>query len=214
MAAVLTYNSLVVAVQNYLERSNPTFISDIPLFIMLGERRVARDLKILGLKVFITGTLTTDPLTAQILAKPTRWLSTSTFNIGTGDSFNTRKQILERSYEYVRIYWPDPTVTGEPKYFSDYDYNHWLLGPTPDEEYPYEIAYYQTPELIDETTSTNYLTENAPDILLYATLLETASYLKDDERIAVWKGYYDGARGALSNEDQRRIYDGFSVREG
>jgi hypothetical protein len=211
MAFVLTYDNLVTAVGNYLERSDSQFISEIPLFIMLGERRVARDLKILGLKVFITDNLIEDN---QTLQKPTRWLNTSTFNIGTGTGSNTRVQIQQRSYEYCRIYWPDPTKSSQPKYFSDYDFNHWLIAPTPDQAYPYEIAYYETPQLIDETNSTNFLTESAPDILIYATLLETASYLKDDERVPVWKQYYETAKAALTEEDMRRVYDGFSKRGG
>lgn len=211
MAFVLTYDSLVTAVQNYLERIDEPFISEIPLFIMLGERRVARDLKILGLKVFITDNLLQEQ---QTLQKPTRWLNTSTFNIGTGTDFNTRVQIQQRSYEYCRIYWPDPTQFSQPKYFSDYDFNHWLIAPTPDQAYPYEIAYYQIPQLIDETDSTNFLTESAPDILIYATLLETASYLKDDERLPIWLKYYETAKAALSEEDMRRVYDGFSKRGG
>lgn len=211
MAQVLTYNSLVDTLQKYVERTDANFLSEIPLFIMLGERRVARDLKILGLKVYITDNLL---IGQQTLQKPTRWLNNSTFNIGTKTDFNTRKQIQQRSYEFCRMYWPDPTQTFEPKYYADYNYNFWLIAPTPDLAYPYEIAYYQTPVLIDEHNSTNFLTENAPEVLVYASLLETASYLKDDERVAVWAQYYDKAKASLGDEDRNRIYDSFSKRGG
>ncbi len=211
MAFVLTYTNLVTAVENYLERLDVPFVAEIPLFIMLGERRVARDLKILGLKVFITANLLVGQ---EVLQKPNRWLNSSTFNIGTETGFNTRVQVLQRSYEYCRLYWPDPTQTDQPKYYADYDFNHWLITPTPDLAYPYEIAYYEVPQLIDQNVSTNWLTENAPDILLYATLLETASYLKDDDRVPVWTQYYNVAKAALSEEDMRRVYDGFSKRGG
>lgn len=215
MAYILTYNNLVDALEAYLQRTDATFISDIPLFIMLGERRVARDLKILGLKVFITDNL---QVGQQQLQKPARWLNTSTFNIGTNvgtaTGYQTRVQILQRSYEYARIYWPNPTLTGTPKYFSDYNFDYWLIVPTPNATYPYEIAYYEVPQLIDETVSTNWLTESAPDVLLYGALLETASYLKDDERVPVWQKYYDVAKAALTEEDMRRVYDGYSKRGG
>lgn len=211
MAFVLTYASLTDEIQKYVERTDPNFVSSIPMFIMLGERRVSRDLKILGLKVYITDNLI---IGQQTLQKPTRWLNNSTFNIGTGTLFNTRKQILQRSYEFCRIYWPDPTQTLEPKYYADYDYNFWLIAPTPDKTYPYEIAYYQTPTLIDEHNTTNFLTENAPEVLVYASLLETASYLKDDERVPVWTQYYEKAKASLGEEDRNRIYDSFSKRGG
>src|SRR5271170_19135 len=198
MAFVLTYDTLTSSVQDYLERSGATLISQIPLFIMLGERRTARDLKILGLKNAITDNFIVGQSAFQ---KPIRWLNDSSFNIGTGTNFNTRLFLEQRAYEWCRLYWPDPTQTGTPKYYaSDYNYNFWFLVPTPDQTYPYEVLYYETPQLIDSTTSTNFLTESAPEVLLYATLLETASYLKDDERVPVWTDYYNKARQNISDE--------------
>jgi len=212
MAFVLTYDTLTTAVTDYLERNDANLVSQIPLFIMLGERRVARDLKILGLKVAITDNFTPN---LGVFAKPTRWLNDSSFNIGTGAALNSRLYLLQRSVEFCRQYWPDPTQTGTPKYYaSDYNYNFWFVVPTPDIAYPYEILYYQTPPLIDSVTSNNFLTESAPEVLLYATLLETAPYLKDDERIKVWQERYDLARQALGSEDIRRINDAFSKRGG
>lgn len=212
MAFVLTYQTLTAAVKNYLERDDATLVSQIPLFIMLGQRRTARDLKILGLKNAVTDKLV---MNQSVLQKPIRWLNDSSFNIGTGAGLNSRLFLLERSYEWCRLYWPDPTQTGTPKYYaSDYNYNFWFFVPTPDVAYPYEALYYEAPQFIDDTVSTNFLTTNAPEVLLYATLRETASYLKDDERVPVWKDYYENAKKALNEEDMRRIYDAFSKRGG
>lgn len=212
MAFVLTYDSLTTSVQDYLERNDATLVSQIPLFIMLGERRVARDLKILGLKQAITANLIVG---SSVFAKPTRWLNDSSFNIGTGINLNTRLFLQQRSYEFCRTYWPDPDQRGTPKYYSsDYNYDFWFIVPTPEIAYPYEILYYETPQLIDPVTSTNFLTGSAPEVLLYATLLETASYLKDDERVTVWTDYYEKAKKALGDEDMRRIYDAYSKRGG
>ena len=212
MAFVLTYDTLTTAVQDYAERNDANFVSQIPLFIMLGERRVARDLKILGLKIAITDNFTPN---LGVFAKPTRWLNDSSFNIGTGATLNSRVYLLQRSVEFCRLYWPDPTKVGTPKYYaSDYNYNFWFVVPTPDIAYPYEILYYETPPLIDAITSNNFLTESAPEVLLFATLAETAPYLKDDERIKVWEAKYATARQALGDEDIRRIQDAFSKRGG
>lgn len=212
MAFVLTYNTLTTSVKDYLERDDPNLISQIPVFIMLGERRISRDLKILGLKVAITDNFTVSQGTFQ---KPTRWLNDSSFNIGTGTAFNARQYLLQRSVEWCRLYWPDPTQTGTPKYYaSDYNYDYWIVVPTPDIAYPYEVLYYETPQLIDETISTSFLTGNLPDALIYASLLEAAVYLKDDDRIRVWQDRYDRARQAISDEDIRRIEDAFSKRGG
>ncbi len=213
MAFVLTYDSLTTAILNYLERDDDNLKDQVPLFIMLGERRIARELKILGLKVAITGTLQPN---VSAFMKPTRWLNDSSFNIGTIlPGLNSRQYVLQRSIEFCRMYWPDPTQVGTPKYYSsDYNYNYWFVAPTPDIAYPYEIIYYETAQLIDSTISSNFLTESAPEILIFAALLETAPYLKDDERIKVWQEKYNTARQALGDEDIRRIQDSFSKRGG
>lgn len=216
MAFVLTYDSLTSAVQTYLERNDSSLIANIPVFIMLGERRAARDLKILGLKVAITDSLI---INQSLFQKPTRWLNDSSFNIGINvgleEGYNTRVFLQQRSYEWCRTYWPDPTQLGTPKYYSsDYNYNFWFLAPTPDQTYPYEILYYETPQFLDDIISSNFLSGSVPEVLLYATLLETASYLKDDERIGVWTDYYEKARKNVGEEDMRRIYDAYSKRGG
>ena len=209
MAFVLTYPELVKNIQNYLQRTDAAFEYEIPVFIMLGQRRVARDLKILGMRVVINDTLIPGNPRLQ---KPTRWFNNSTFNIQltSGDALN----LPFRTYEYCTIYWPNASQTDTPKYFTDYDFNSWYFSPTPDSAYPCEIAYFEVPELIDDTVSTNFMTESCPDVLLYACLLESAIYLKDDDRIASWLQYYTMSKDSLAKEDMQRLYDNYSVNRG
>ena len=210
-AYVLTYNTLVTALEFYLQRLDSNFVSEIPLFIMLAQRRVARELKILGNKVFIQDTV---HVGSPFIEKPMDWLNSSDFYMGTGTDFHTSIPLQQVGYGYCQIYWPDATQTGTPKFIADYTINSWYIAPTPDLLYPYTFSYYQIPTLIADDSQTNWLTENAPDVLIYAALLETASYLQDDERVPTWQKYYDLAKSALSQEDMRRIYDAFSKRGG
>lgn len=61
--------------------------------------------------------------------------------------------------------------------------------------------------MLGDDQQTNFITEYAPDLLLYATLLESAPFLKNDERITTWQTMYDRAAKALDNEDVGRILD-------
>lgn len=211
MAFVLTYNTLTQAIKDYLERNDSRLVDSIPLFIMLGQRRIAVDLKILGLKITVSDSMVQGE---SIIAKPVRWQNDASFSIGIGGGQNTFLQLKQRSYEWCRKYWDNPNATGQPKYYSsDYNYNFWFIVPTPDANYNYQSIYYQEPEFIDENISTNFLTENIPQALLYSTLYETAVYLKDDERAPVWKNYYEEAKASLSQEDLKRIFDSFSKRD-
>jgi hypothetical protein len=60
---------------------------------------------------------------------------------------------------------------------------------------------------LDSATQTNWLTQNAPNAMLFGTLKQTAPFLKDDGRLAVWSGLFDAAMAALKTEDQLRIGD-------
>lgn len=209
MAYVLTYDSLVLAIQQYTERNDTDFVDNIPLFIMLGERRIAVDLSILGFKVFITGNFIAG---TNVLQKPTRWLNTDSFYLGSSPTSNVHNPVLNRSESYCRIYWPDPTLLGLPKYFCEYEQNHWLVVPTPELAYPLKIGYFSVPQLIDETTSVSFLTTTIPNLFIFACLVETSPWLKDDDRIAMWETKYNTIRNNLETEDKKRIYDGFSQR--
>lgn len=215
MATVMTFTTLQEDVRRYLERgetyaSDPVVYEQIPRLINLAERRIARELKIQGFINVVTGTLVVGQ---SVYSKPDRWRDTVSINIGTGTNSNTRKPLFTRVYEYLLSYWPDRSQTDEPLFYADYDYSHWLIAPTPDAEYPFEILYYELPRLLDEDVQTNWLTEYAPQLLLYGTLLEATPFLKNDERINVWQSMYDRAAAMLNGEDLAKILDRAAVRK-
>lgn len=215
MAQTMTFSTLQQDVQRYLERgaslaADPVVYEQIPRLINLAERRISRELKVQGLISVVTGTLQAGQ---SVYPKPDRWRDTVSMNIGTGSSNNTRTQLFTRSYEYLRRYWPDSTQMGTPNFYGDYDYTHWLVAPTPDVAYPFEILYYELPPLLDDVVQSNWLTEYAPQLLLYATLLEATPFLKNDERIGTWQSMYDRAAQMLNGEDLAKILDRNSVRK-
>lgn len=215
MATVMTFTTLQQDVRRYLERGNtyasdPIVFEQIPRLINLAERRIARELKVQGFINVVTGTMTVGQ---SVYNKPDRWRDTVSFNIGTGTGNNSRKTLFTRDYEYVRSYWPDSTQVEQPIFYCDYDYSHWLVAPTPDEAYPFEVLYYELPPLLDDVVQTNWLTEYAPQLLLYGALLEATPFLKNDERIQVWQNMYDRAAAMLNGEDLAKILDRSAVRK-
>lgn len=212
MSDVMTFTSLKTDVQRYLERgstlaADPVMFEQIPKLINLAERRIARELKLQGFINVVTLTLTTGQ---SVYPKPDRWRDTVSINFGLN---GRRTPVFARSYEYTRSYWPDPSERAAPQFYADYDYNHWLIAPTPDVDYSAEILYYELPELLSDTVQTNWLTEFAPQLLLYGALLEATPFLENDERIPVWQSMYDRAAAALNGEDISKILDRAAVRK-
>lgn len=202
MAYSMTYDSLLTDLRRYLERgfseeSDQIVYEQLPRLITLGERRIARELKIEG---FIRAVQTPLQVGVAVYLKPDRWRDTVSMTVDGSP-------IFARSYEYCRSYWPDESETGSPQFYADYDYQHWLITPTPASVQTLEILYYEQPRFLGEDFQTNWLTEYAPDLLLYAALLEATPFLKSDERIQTWQGMYDRAAQALNGEDLKRILD-------
>jgi len=215
MPTTMTFTTLKQDVERYLERggtlvSDPRVFEQIPRLINLAERRIARELKIQGLINVVTDTLIPGQ---SVYAKPDRWRDTVSINVGLGPTKTNRTAVQARSYEYLRSYWPDESVRAEPELYADYDYQHWLIIPTPDEAYPIEILYYELPPMLDDVVQSNWLTDYAPQALLYASLLEATPFLKNDERIQVWQGMYDRAAAMLNGEDLSKIFDRAATRK-
>lgn len=215
MATTMTFETLKDDVRRYLERgssyaADAVVYEQIPRLINLAERRIARELKVQGFIAVVSDTLTVGQ---SVYAKPDRWRDTISINIGTGASLANRTMLFGRDYEYCRTYWPDESQTDTPRFYSDYNYDNWLLAPTPAQANPIEIMYYELPPLLDDSIQTNWLTEYAPQLILYGTLLEATPFLKNDERIGTWQQFYDRAAAMLNGEDLSKIFDRAAVRK-
>lgn len=199
MAEAMTYNSLIEDVVNYSERSDQPFTLQIPRLIMMAENRLASEVKGLGHVRYATGELVPGE---AVLVKPTRWRETTSLFLNIGGRAHFLNQ---RSYTFCRSYWPEASERSEPEYYADYDYEHMLVAPTPDKVYPFELAYFERPLPLSEENQTNWTTRYAPQLLLYATLLEAQPFLKRSERIAEFQALYDRAVAAVGTESQRRM---------
>jgi hypothetical protein len=215
MATTMTFETLKDDARRYLERgatlgSDPVVYEQLPRLINLAERRIARELKVQGFIAVVSDTLTPGQ---SVYPKPDRWRDTISINIGTGTALANRTTLFTRDYEYCRAYWPNESQTDTPLFYCDYNYDNWLVAPTPDVAYPFEVLYYELPPLLDDTIQTNWLTEYAPQLLLYAVLLEASPFLKNDERIPTWQAFYDRAAAMLNGEDLGKIFDRAAVRK-
>lgn len=198
----MTYNSLLTDLRSYLERgfteaSDPLVYDQLPKLITLAERRLATELKIQGFIRAVTATVTAG---TAVYEKPDGWRDTVSM-------FIDNRPIFARSTEYCKNYWPDASQTDVPEFYSDYDYTHWLIVPTPVATKTMEVLFYGQPPLLGDSVQTNWLTDYAPSALTYAALLEATPYLKQDSRIATWQQYYDRAASTLNGQDLLKILD-------
>ena len=195
-AYVMTYDNLVADIIKYSERDDTGFIDQIPMLIGLAEQSIAAEVKTLWELNVVTTNLTINNGT---LAKPARWRKTTSMKIDG-------QPVLHRSQDYVAQYQSE-SANGVPLYYADYDYNNWALGPKPDATYTVEIIYYSRIQPLDATNQQNLITREAPQALLFGTLLQCQGYLKSPDKLQLWQGMYDKSMAALKSENRSRDVD-------
>lgn len=197
----MTYDSLAADISSYLERTDTATLQKIPTFIMLAEQVIATELKFLGNLNVSTSQMV---MGQAIIQKPARWRKTVSMNVTVNGE---KKPVLLRKYEYLREYWPDESQTDVPVYYCDYDYEHWLVAPTPDTDYDFEVLFYQRVQPLSSSNQTNWFTVYAPQALLYGSLLQAMPFLKNDDRIPMWQQQYTAIMQTLKTEDVQRVGD-------
>jgi hypothetical protein len=197
-AQAMTYDSLVSDVIKYMERNDPSFVDQIPRLIMLAEQEIATQVKTLW-QLNVVETTLVPGTSGSVLEKPARWRKTVSMKVGG-------QPIQLRSQDYTALYAADADQAA-PLYYSEYDYNHWAFAPIPDAAYDVEIIYYERIQPLDEQNQENLITREAPQAILFGTLLQAQGFLKNQDKLAVWKQYYDTSMAALKGENAARNID-------
>jgi len=192
----MSYDSLVLNVQQYMERNDPDFIAQIPNLIALAESSIAAELKTYLQLIVVESNLAQNQ---TVLNKPARWRKTVSMKVNGAP-------VLMRSQDYIAQYLSE-SDNGKPIYYAEYDYSNWNFAPAPDQNYPVEIIYYAEIQPLDQVNQQNLWTAIAPQAMLYGTLLQAQGYLKALDKLQMWKGYYTDALAALKKEDNSRRID-------
>lgn len=204
-ASAMTFDSLVTDIETYCERSDQPFLDQVPRFIMMAENRIASEKKPLGLQRTVTSVFS-----GSQLAKPVRWRLTR--SLSYVNSTNQRIYLKNREYEFCRAYWPDDSLSGLPLFYADYSYEYFFFAPTPNAAYAIEVNYFERPEPLATDNQTNWTTQYAPQLILYASLIEAMPFLKTSERIPEFVELYKQAMAAITQEDTERVTDATVVR--
>lgn len=183
-----TYATLKSAVQDYCETSETTFVNDLPVFIKEAEERILKNVELPVFRSNVTGTATADN---PYLSTPSDFLAPYSLAVITS---NVYTYLLFKHVSFIRDYTPNASTTGLPKYYALFDDTTFLLAPTPDNpsvgvDYTFELHYKYRPASLTAGAEggTTWLSDNAPDALLYGTLVEAATFLKVPEEVGQYE---------------------------
>ena len=199
--AIDSYSTLQTAVANWLDRDDLT--DRIPEFISLAEARFNRDLRIRAMETKQTASTVA---AQRNYALPTGYLQMRNFQVNV-----TPVRVLEYVTPeiYDRLY--GSTANGIPVYYTLLA-NEIQLGPIPDSVMTLEMPFYKTFDALSPTTTTNWVLANAPDVYLYAALMEAEAFLVNDARLPTWSAGYQRAIESLQFADAQDRHSGSAMR--
>lgn len=190
--AISTYSELQTAVANWLNRQDLT--SRIPEFIALAEAHLNRRLRVIWMEARDSGTSSD-----SVVPMPDDWLETRTLRLA---SPTRGQQLLEYVGEEEWDALEAKGYTGTTRYYTIINGEFQVL-PAPSSSLTYIHRYYAKIPALSDSNTTNWLLTRSPDLYLYATLLAAEAYLKDDERLPIWKGIQDELIEAMGMESER-----------
>ena len=203
--ALSTFTELKDAIADWLDRSDLT--ARIPDFITLAEARLNRDLRIRPMEVRSSMETTSGQ---QYFNLPGGYIQMRNIQLNTNPTAPLEyitPEMLDRLY--------GSSTTGKPRAYSLIG-DEIQLAPIPDSDYTVEMAFYEkfTPlgDGTSGTVTTNWITKNAPDVILYGSLLEAEPFIKNDERIALWLNAYSSAIKKIQDADARDRHSGSAMR--
>jgi len=195
--SISTYSELQTAVTNWLDRSDLS--ARIPEFISLAEARIARTLRVRGVEARDTS-ITTDG--SEYYTLPTDFLEARNVQINTNPvkvlTYRTPQQ-LDKEYPYSTAGTAQAfTIIGEQIQLKPIQSSGQVL----------EIAYFKKLAPLSDSNTTNWIMANAPDLLLYGSLMEAEAFLVNDERIPIWRGAFDTSMKEWNVQDKKGRHSG------
>jgi hypothetical protein len=184
----MTYSELSTLIQNYLNNDESTFVSTIADFVKNAEDRIFNLVQEDVFRKNVQGTVTAGN---RFLTAPNDFLLT--FSLAVIDSTtNDYHFLLKKHPSFMQEYTPDlsdVSLRGLPKYYANYDKAYSTssssgstiaLAPVPDANYTVELHYLYKPTSLVSDTSGTWLSVNARDALLYASLIEGHTFMKGE----------------------------------
>ena len=206
-----TFTELQTQIRDYTEATSDV-LTDVIVndFIEHAENRIFRECDLDVFRSYQTASLTVgNPFVAVPGINITQDAFTRSVQIYTDGGTPTREYLIQKDVTFMNEYWPNRDSTGKPKYYSNWDQDRLYLAPTPNSAYKIELALNKQPTGLSSTTTTTWLSTNAPKVLLYACLVEAFRFLKGPDNMLQYyeQGYQQALQGLQIEQQGRRRRD-------
>ena len=198
----MTYTELVDKIRNYTEVDANVFTSTILNgFIENAEFRILRDIDSDNNRRYDTANLIVND---RFISRPAGLLVVRSAQIvdSQGSSQPNNREFLQyRDTSFMSEFNPTED-TGVPKYYSLWDEDTIVVAPTPDATYTIQLNYILKDPGLSSTNTQTYISQNCPNGLLYACLVEAYGFLKGPQDLL-----------QLYEQKYKQVIEGFSIEQ-
>ena len=208
----MNYSELLDNVRNYTEVTSDVLSNSvINVFITNVENKIARQMDSDDQRRYATTTFEANNAFLDVSGPEGGFRFARGLQLVETDG--TRTWLDQRDATFMDEYSPersttDTNFTGKPKYWGNRDATTLIVAPTPNAAYTVEMWYDETPERLGNgssgTTTTTFISNNAPEVLLYGTISEAYSYLKNLQDMQLYEGKYQVALQDFAQEQMGR----------
>lgn len=188
--ALNTFSALKTAVASLLGRTDLT--TQIPDFITLAEAQMNRRLRT---RRQVSRSVAT--IASEFVAVPADFGGPRTMVISGSPNVTLDFVNIEQADALEASLYVD---NGKPKIYTLVGEEFQFL-PRPDDSYTAILTYWKRIPVLSDSNTSNWLLADHPDAYLYGAALQSAPYLKNDERLAVWGDLFQTILADINGED-------------
>ena len=202
----MTFAELLQKVRDYTEvDSNVLTDSILDSMIRDAELRIFREVDADYAREYATANLNINSPYLQLpnatsssgLTSTRRAVIVRSFLVYDSTQSPTTKEYLNKSDTSFKFGYNSTGTTGVPKYYANWKETTLIMAPTPDAQYQVQLSYIYTPDHLSATNTTTYLSDNVPDLLFYATMMQAYEFLKGP--MDMYKVYSDKYNVAIQS---------------
>lgn len=194
--AITTYSELKTAIGNWLARNDLT--AYIPDLITLAEARIYRELRVRQMETSLSASIS-----SGVIAVPSGYQEMKFAYVDGSPA----KPLVRVSLEELYNQYPTRSSDGKPFMYARNGAN-FEFGPYPDSAYTIKGVYYKQLDALSDGNPTNWLLDDAPDLILFGALLEAEVFIMDDQRLPIWGAKYQNAKLQLQRADNSESASG------
>ncbi len=175
----MTYTEFQTAIQQWLENYEASFVANMPVFFRNAEMRVYGTINPPTVQQETVGA--TFSIGTATIAKPTGYRSANGFRYTDGAGRTV--YLTQKDPTFLREAFPTGT-NGPPRFYADMNETQLLVAPAPDNTYAYVLSYNALPQSITVAgTGRTWLGDTYEQLLLYAALVEAATFMKEEQDV-------------------------------